>query len=162
MNSETGHEKRRGKRKLRTIFSLQELRRSSRTPCASDAPDTRTSPIQDGFQTDLALTRPKTRGECVSGLRPCPWLSCRYHLALEVKKDGTIASSLPLVDGELDLAALPETCSLDVADRVADGRASADLDEVGAYMGFSREMTRIVQAQARRTCVELLTPLLAE
>lgn len=25
--------------------------------------------------------RPQTRGDCVHGPRPCPWLGCRYHLA---------------------------------------------------------------------------------
>jgi hypothetical protein len=28
--------------------------------------------------------RPRNRSECKDGPRPCPWVSCRYHLALDV------------------------------------------------------------------------------
>lgn len=39
--------------------------------------------------------RPRTRGECKDGPRPCPWVSCRHHLLLE------IASGKP-IDGVRD------------------------------------------------------------
>jgi hypothetical protein len=32
----------------------------------------------------LAIPRPTTRGECLQEARPCPWVSCRHHLLLEV------------------------------------------------------------------------------
>lgn len=32
---------------------------------------------------------PRTRADCVDGFRPCPWVSCRYHLLLYVRADGT-------------------------------------------------------------------------
>jgi hypothetical protein len=45
---------------------------------------------------DGSLELPRTRGDCISGPRPCPSTSCRYHL------------------GE---SAGGESCALDVADR---------------------------------------------
>ena len=38
--------------------------------------------------------RPRTRGDCVSGPRPCPWVGCKYHLALDLLTDGGLASPL--------------------------------------------------------------------
>jgi hypothetical protein len=32
----------------------------------------------------LAIPRPRTRGDCLQEARPCPWVSCRHHLLLEV------------------------------------------------------------------------------
>jgi hypothetical protein len=32
----------------------------------------------------LAIPRPTTRAECLQEARPCPWVSCRHHLLLEV------------------------------------------------------------------------------
>jgi hypothetical protein len=34
----------------------------------------------------LAIPRPTTRGECLQEARPCPWVSCRHHLLLEVAR----------------------------------------------------------------------------
>lgn len=56
--------------------------------------------------------RPRTRGDCVDGPRPCPWASCRYNLRIDVTEGGTLKLNH---DGELEDMA--ETCALDVADR---------------------------------------------
>ena len=34
----------------------------------------------------LAIPRPTTRAECLQEGRPCPWVSCRHHLLLEVAR----------------------------------------------------------------------------
>lgn len=84
--------------------------------------------------------RPRTRGECADGPRPCPWVSCRHHLYLEVKKNGNLV--LPFPDKEPD--EIGETCSLDVADR-----GEHSLDEVGALVGgVTRERVRQIEAEA--------------
>src|SRR4051812_3931279 len=58
--------------------------------------------------------RPKTRGECLGMERPCPFVSCRYHLALDVNEErGSIKENFPGIELE-DRA---ETCALDVADQ---------------------------------------------
>jgi hypothetical protein len=62
--------------------------------------------------------RPRTRGDCVDGPRPCPWVGCRYHLALDVA-DRRVRSTFDVVR-EIDAAnrgeSYRETCALDVAD----------------------------------------------
>lgn len=90
--------------------------------------------------------RPRTRGDCVGGPRPCIRYSCRHHLGLEVNRD-TGHLRLAIDPEQLELA--PETCSLDVADRVAAGD-EVTLDEVGQLIGVSRERVRQVEAQALR------------
>lgn len=85
-----------------------------------------------------ALGRPRTRGECAGMARPCPWVSCRHHLAGDVTPSGTyrVRNESPLVrwrsvslpvwhrpgEARLEEAAsvavrLEDTCVLDVADR---------------------------------------------
>ncbi len=53
----------------------------------------------------------KTRGECGT-LRPCPWVSCKYHLYLDVNPSGTIKINFP---GPIET--MVESCALDVADK---------------------------------------------
>lgn len=36
----------------------------------------------------LAQVRPRTRGDCIDGPRPCPWVSCRQHLLIELHESG--------------------------------------------------------------------------
>jgi hypothetical protein len=65
---------------------------------------------------------PDTRGDCKDGVRPCPLVSCRHHLLLDVASDGRLYRTLPFDEHSSDsileaLVAMPETCALDVADR---------------------------------------------
>jgi hypothetical protein len=40
--------------------------------------------------------RPRTRGECKDGARPCPWAGCAHHLFLDVNADtGSIKLNYP-------------------------------------------------------------------
>lgn len=41
------------------------------------------------------LVRPVTVGDCRDGPRPCPWLSCRHNLLLDVLEDGAIVLNAP-------------------------------------------------------------------
>lgn len=56
--------------------------------------------------------RPQSRAECVGGPRPCPYVSCRHHLFLEVHPNGNIK----LPHGKREPEELKPSCSLDVAD----------------------------------------------
>lgn len=80
------------------------------------------------------MKRPKTRGECVDGPRPCPWASCRHHLLLYVTAVGSIRKTHATIDK------LPESCSLDVAER-----GGLTLSEVGELMGCTRERVRQIE-----------------
>lgn len=96
--------------------------------------------------------RPRTRGECVDGPRPCPWVSCRYHLLVEVAGGSRLralgaapaAGVATLVDQWVaDLDELPESCALDCAE---DGERT--LDEVGVLVGLTRERVRQIAVHA--------------
>lgn len=94
--------------------------------------------------------RPTTRGDCLAGginaARPCPWVSCAQHLALDVHEaTGNVKVTLPGGDGEPDLDAMRDTCALDVADR-----GGETLDEVGAATNLTRERIRQLEAVALR------------
>lgn len=90
--------------------------------------------------------RPLTRGECLPGvgLRPCPWVSCKFHLWLDVTPAGNIMfNRLDVFVDELEK--MGDTCALDVADR-----GGLQLEAVGDIMNVTRERIRQVEAVAVR------------
>ena len=84
---------------------------------------------------------PQTRGECPTE-RPCPHVSCRYHLFLFVDKRGALA--LPW-GRRVKVWHLEDSCALDVADEGALTRV-----ECGATMNCSRERIRQIELAAIR------------
>jgi len=83
--------------------------------------------------------RPTNRLECVDGLRPCPYISCQYHLYLDVEDNGTIILNFKDVPPDrLDL--LKATCALDVADE-----GENTLESAGEYMNLTRERIRQIE-----------------
>jgi hypothetical protein len=81
---------------------------------------------------------PKTRGECVGGARPCPMVSCRHNLFLEVTETGGIKFTFP----DTEVWEMRESCALDVADR-----GDHTLQEVAFALNLTRE--RIRQLEVR-------------
>ncbi len=125
----------RPKRKLRT--------RGDRPHARTIAPRRLTK--EELRQHDLLLPildeydRPQTRAECKDAPRPCPFVSCRHHLYLDVNPySGSFKLNFP----HLEVWELEETCSLDVADR--DG---VTLEEVGEIMNLTRERIRQVEVR---------------
>lgn len=85
----------------------------------------------------LADLRPRTRAECVDGLRPCPWVGCRHHLYLDVNPEtGSIKFNYP----DLEPDELAETCALDIA-----AGGGITLEEVGGIMNITRERVRQIE-----------------
>ncbi len=92
------------------------------------------------YPEDTRAERPKTRGECVGGARPCPFVSCKHHLALDVSVEtGAIKLNTP----DLEVWEMAETCALDVADR-----GGETLEHVGAILNITRERVRQVEMGA--------------
>jgi len=86
------------------------------------------------------VDRPRTRGDCASMPRPCPFVSCANHLYLDVNEEsGAIKLNFP----HLEVWQMAETCSLDVADR-----GGTTLEEVGALTNVTRERVRQIETRA--------------
>ena len=126
----------------------------------------------DLFEPD---PRPRTRGDCVNGPRPCPYVSCRAHLLLEIGESGNLLPNFPELMGDWTysgplhedgsffqsgegrvvegphMEAMPATCSLDVADQI-DALTSDDDDvtneRIGRHLNLSRERIRQIAAMA--------------
>lgn len=82
--------------------------------------------------------RPRTRGECVGMSRPCPFVSCRFHLYLDVNETGNIKQNFQVEPEEL-----LHSCSLDIADK-----GGIALEDVGAAMNMTRERVRQIEVVA--------------
>jgi hypothetical protein len=87
---------------------------------------------------ELNHLRPNNRHDCRVGDRPCPFVSCKFHLYLDVNP---ITGSIKLNFPDLEVWELSETCSLDVADR-----GGITLEEVGELLNLTRERIRQVEA----------------
>lgn len=87
----------------------------------------------------IDVPRPSSRAECVDAQRPCPWVSCKHHLFLDVNPEtGSIKLNFP----DLEVWDMKDTCSLDVADR-----NGITLEEVGEIMNLTRERIRQVEVR---------------
>ena len=80
--------------------------------------------------------RPRTRGECtgVGAIRPCPYVGCRHHLAVDVTRYGSAR-----IDTR-ELEDMPDTCSLDVADRGEHSR-----EDVAKILGVTRSWVEAIE-----------------
>ncbi len=118
-------ERRKGKRRSRTIASKRLSREEIRT----------------GIElADLiGYDRPRNRSECIEGPRPCPYVACKHHLYLDVNPEtGSIKLNFP----DVDVWDMKETCALDIADR-----GGITLEEVGDILNLTRERIRQVEVQ---------------
>ena len=83
--------------------------------------------------------RPTTRAECADMERPCPFVSCKYHLYIDVHPvRGSIKINFP----DVEVWEMTDTCALDIADR-----GGITLEEVGEIMNLTRERVRQLETQ---------------
>jgi hypothetical protein len=102
------------------------------------------------------------RAQCVGQERPCPFVSCKYHLALDINAEtGSIhLNAGPRGSRTLQrrdrqgveewferasdaVLGMPETCALDVADR-----GGVTLEEIAELLGITRERARQIETGA--------------
>ncbi|HEU5072660.1 MAG TPA: sigma factor-like helix-turn-helix DNA-binding protein [Polyangiaceae bacterium] len=89
---------------------------------------------------EMDYPKPRTREECIDGPRPCPFVSCKHHLYIDVSpRTGAIKLNFP----DLEVWDMGESCALDVADR-----GGTTLEDVGAIMNLTRERIRQVEVKA--------------
>ena len=125
---------------------------------SSDAPEhvpmfvrrSRTVSMRRLTRTELAIGsllwpernfwRPSSRGDCNNVCRPCPYVSCRYHLYLDVHLGtGSLQMNFP----ELEPWEIEQSCALDLADA-----GEHTLDEVGVTLNVTRERVRQIEVKA--------------
>ena len=89
---------------------------------------------EDGYN------KPRERSACAGGARPCPYVSCKHHLYVDVSpRTGAIKLNFP----DLEVWEMGDSCALDVADR-----GGTTLEDVGAIMNLTRERIRQVEVKA--------------
>ena len=83
--------------------------------------------------------RPTSRGQCANVARPCPYVSCKYHLYIDVNPNtGSIKINFP----DLEVWELDNSCALDVAEQ-----GGITLEEVGEILNLTRERIRQVEVR---------------
>lgn len=89
---------------------------------------------------DVDVIRPTTRSDCVDGHRPCPFVSCKYNLYLDVDEDrGSIKLNFPDIEPD----EMKQSCALDVADAGA-----VTLEVAGELVNITRERIRQIETKA--------------
>lgn len=94
----------------------------------------------DELEDLLLEQRPKTWADCQDGPRPCPWVSCKHHLYIEVNP---VTGSVQFPFGHLEIDQLKHTCSIDAA---LDGPFT--LEEVGELTNRTKERVRQIETKA--------------
>lgn len=94
------------------------------------------------YEYELAQTdavRPKTRGECEGGVRPCPHVGCSQNLYLHVNPDnGHITMNFPELEPD---EMHPEfSCALDVA-----GGEGLTFEEIATALNVTRDAVRQIE-----------------
>lgn len=102
---------------------------------------------------ELDRLRPRTRGDCINGIRPCPFVGCRYHTAMRVQARGIRCKD------PLDMQT--STCALDLADKGANPLwVIADALGLGsreaARQAVERAIERAFRVGRRRGLIDLL------
>lgn len=122
---------------------------------------------------DMLANKPRVRGDCVDGPRPCGWCSCKFNLLIDVLDEGAIVLNADIKRPEArGRAIVPKawaddlfadqledfveyffdepdpprpSCALDEADRV--GAEGMQLDEISDMMFVTRERVRQIEAE---------------
>jgi hypothetical protein len=90
---------------------------------------------------DQPYDRPKTRGDCASVPRPCPFVACSMNLYLDTSEMGSIILNFPhLEPGQMPAE---QSCALDLADQ-----GNMTLEEIAVVTNLTRERIRQIELKA--------------
>jgi hypothetical protein len=90
----------------------------------------------------LEKARPACRPDCADVPRPCPFVSCKFNLYLDVNEaTGSIKFNFP----HLEPGEMVDSCVLDVVDANAEG---VTLEAAGALLNITRERVRQIEVRA--------------
>jgi hypothetical protein len=95
---------------------------------------------------DLVMlsAKPRTRAECANVPRPCPYASCKYHLAVDVAPNGQLTQHKNPEDMPANMS-----CALDATE---EGGLTGE--EIGLAIGATRQRAEQLLEQAlRRPCL---------
>jgi hypothetical protein len=96
--------------------------------------------VRRALELEREFERPLRRSECAEGPRPCPFVSCKHHLYLDVSPaTGTIKLNFP----DLEVWELAESCALDVADQGAQ-----PVERTSSLLNVTRERIRQIESLA--------------
>src|SRR6184192_2261012 len=122
------------RQRARTM-SRKEMARQFRQQMAAGGID----PELQTLMAEMEASRPKSRADCGTGPRPCPYVSCKFNLYVDVNpRTGSVKMNFP----DKELWELADTCALDVADR-----GGITLEEVGVIMNLTRERVRQLETR---------------
>ena len=118
------------KRTINRVNLKRQLRAKLGIPANMGGPT-----IQRIMEIMLDRMTPETRGDCPDE-RPCPHVSCQYHLKYDESDKGALVENHPdFAWDEIDV-----TCALDMADS-----GETTLGTIGALMGMTRERVRQIE-----------------
>lgn len=100
--------------------------------------------------------RPRTRLDClpggINGARPCPFVSCKHHLYLDVSYGGSVVLNADVDADELHL--LADTCALDVSER-----GGATQEGIAGLLGVTHQRAEQIESDALAKLRERAAPL---
>lgn len=86
--------------------------------------------------------RPKVRSDCAEMARPCPFVSCKYNLYLDITASGHVHLNFPHIAPH----EMTHSCALDVAKLHPGGMT---LEDVGGVLHLTRERIRQIEKEAK-------------
>lgn len=109
---------------------------------------------------ERGFTKPKFREDCKDVVRPCPYITCRYNLFLDVEDNGAIRFNQrtkdPTAVKSISLSGkeVYPSCTLDMVEMMPNGISN---DDIGRILGgISRETVRLL---AKKILLSLRTSL---
>jgi hypothetical protein len=132
-----------------------DARRSSRDARRRDVPSRVVNLPIELVPEESLPKRPATRAGCADVPRPCPFVSCRFNLYLDVTRSGLVRLSFP--DLEPDEMPAARSCALDVAEQ-----GGLTQEETAAAVNVVRVRLQQIEGEALRKLRRRLPVLLGE